>query len=368
MNKTQLLQDWAKKVINLVTPYAQQNKYNKTFYPLQSPIAENPDVLILGLNPKGNFNYSDQAYNPIWEFENGIMTVERLLNGNPTYVEEHENWKIIKGLRKIHVLDRAIKEEKYVYANYFYLNTDTFDEVYEQEDALDICKELTYDLINILSPRLIVILGTADGFDKLNDFDGKKLILRGKRQRLLISAYYKGIPVIAIPHTSRMILSVEELQAINTNILEIYEGNTLTKFENCFDQDFSKDQFDYSLFEQKLNNSLPPAILSFNRINGKGLYEGFLKGKIDTIRIVIDTKHKYIAIRDCNIIDSKSKDRFFANLLGAEKYLKCFQLPYKMKVEGHLLKKTFGQYASSSLKELYQAIADDLMSLSNNIS
>lgn len=53
MNYLKSLTDWAQKVIDRITPLAKES--NKAFYPLQFPVKMNPDILIIGLNPGGDY-------------------------------------------------------------------------------------------------------------------------------------------------------------------------------------------------------------------------------------------------------------------------------------------------------------------------
>ena len=115
--KTELL-NWAEEVINKFTPWAE--KFNIDYYPLQSKAKENPEYLIIGLNPGGGNTYNSQKGNRAWQFVNSKMTVERLLKGNPYFGYEKDKWSIIQGLNKIPFCKDVLEKEDYCFINYFY--------------------------------------------------------------------------------------------------------------------------------------------------------------------------------------------------------------------------------------------------------
>ena len=92
------LQQWATEVIEKITPIAEQ--INLAYYPLQTEAKMNPELLIIGLNPRGDVNikedkgtYSNQKKSSDWEFKDEKMTVECLLKGNPCKWE-NEKWNV----------------------------------------------------------------------------------------------------------------------------------------------------------------------------------------------------------------------------------------------------------------------------------
>ena len=51
------LQQWATEVIEKITPIAEQ--INLAYYPLQTEAKMNPELLIIGLNPRGDVNIKE---------------------------------------------------------------------------------------------------------------------------------------------------------------------------------------------------------------------------------------------------------------------------------------------------------------------
>src|SRR5690606_28449608 len=131
---------------------------------LQSPAKANADVLFLGLNPGGGYSYDCQKNNPQWEFSNGMMSQDRLLNGNPDFNNALQNWSLFKGLKQIPFIKDVISEDKYILTNYYYLSTKSFDEVLNDRTQIEVvnaCKRLTLELIGIIQPKIIIVLGTS---------------------------------------------------------------------------------------------------------------------------------------------------------------------------------------------------------------
>lgn len=222
------LENWAKRVIEEVSKVASEAKLD--FYPLQSAAKMYPDILFLGLNPGGGATYESQCNNLDWGPQGVPMTVERLLLGNPDYEKNGPHWTIIRGLNKIPSFANVLSNADYVFANYFYLSTPDFSDVPKKyKEALALCERLTYEFIDIIKPKKIIILGTSSGIDRLNITE-KKVILQGFWQRLLMSGFLNDIPVYAITHPSTMAITYEEIAALDKNFNESIAGKNLTEF------------------------------------------------------------------------------------------------------------------------------------------
>ena len=129
------LQQWAAEVIEKISPIAEE--INLAYYPLQSEAKMNPELLIIGLNPRAEDEkiacLDSQRNNPIWEFEDGKMTVERILKGNPCYSEK-DTWNVMEGIENTDFIKKAIKDNSYCFMNYIFFST-------KDENALKNLKE-----------------------------------------------------------------------------------------------------------------------------------------------------------------------------------------------------------------------------------
>ena len=363
--KKQLL-DLGNKIIESVTPFAFQ--LNKDFYPFQSTInLDKPQkFLFLGLNPGGGTSYESQMDNPQWNFINNnnssidnkipkIMSVEQLFNGNPYFDKNAEDWKYIKGLRRIELFNEILNQDDYILANYYYLSTPDFKEVSKHgKEVLTLCKELTFRYIDLIQPELIIILGTSTGIDLLKDFKNQKTILNGHHQRLLVSAEYKNTKVIAIPHPSTFAVTYDEANAINTNINQLLNDKPLTEF-NFKSLDLNSFSID------KLNTLLEDSKIKFKLENDKNkLYSCIIKGKYNEFSIKLSLKDKYFYIRDNTAKGSDSK-RFYNNITNSENILYCFEYPKSEKTGSWLIQKHFEAYRFETIDELYEKIKNELI-------
>lgn len=350
---------WAQKVIDEITPEAIALK--KDFYPLQSEIKDHPKFLFLGLNPGGGFTYESQAEK--WNFKteaNGskrkVLTPEILLNGNPFFGEESEKWKYMKGLKKIDAFSSALDEGDYVLANYYYISTFDFKETNQHKTALEKCKKFTSELIQLLQPEVIVILGTRNGLDILDDFSNKKTLLFGCRQRLLLSADFHGIKTLAIPHPSRMMLNNRELSALNANISELLENKPLTAFSNI--KPISISAFDFAILEAKLKDS--GVDKNFEKSSNGKYADMILENGTNRMLVRINISDKTLNFRDADAKSSGSDDRFYTNISNSENLINSIPNLSTTKTNSWFMQKYFSAYPFESLDELYKQIVADI--------
>lgn len=342
------LRAWAQKVIDSITPFAE--KFNLDFYPLQSPIQENPQVLILGLNPGGGYTYISQKEK--WKFEGDKMSVERLLQGNPFFKLESNEWSYFKGLKRISFTRELLERGDFVLMNYYYLSTKKFSDVGKKhKDALEKCKDLTFELIDLLKPSLILVMGTANGIDFL-PFENKRTVIDGHKQRLLIQGNHKDIPVFAIPHPSWLAITSDEIEAIDANLKEGVINLSLTKF------DFQKINLKMAFSLDGLNEKLQESSIYFDEVK-PGQFDCVIDGVGERLLLRIVPKGKYWGIRDANPVSHKH----FENIKKSDLYIGAVSDPKVLKQQSWLIKKEFKMYAVSRQEDLNDFVAEDLLQL-----
>ena len=166
------LQIWAKEAIEYCHPMAE--KLDRAFYAFQSKTIENPELLLLGLNPGGRYSYDNK------------MTPEKLLQQNSYYFggsdyDPRKPWKVIKKLQvtksATEELNELLDPSSMVYMNLLYFNSSDLPEFLSHaesldengQEAFDKCTQLTKDLIfNIIKPKRVICLGIDSCFDLLN--------------------------------------------------------------------------------------------------------------------------------------------------------------------------------------------------------
>lgn len=197
------MQIWAKEAIRYCHPMAE--KLDRAFYAFQSKALENPELLLLGLNPGGRYNY---------EYK---MTPEYLLQQNSYYFggrnyDPTKPWKVLK---KLKITSSATRElfglfnpNSMAYMNLLYFNSSDLSEFLSHaesqnengQEVVDECSQLTKDLIfNIIKPKRIICLGIDSCFDLLNS-DNETV--DEIAPNVLHHTTIKGINIYGITHPS----------------------------------------------------------------------------------------------------------------------------------------------------------------------
>ena len=341
------LQQWAAEVIEKITPIAEE--INLAYYPLQSEAKMNPELLIIGLNPgaenEETARLDSQRNNPIWEFENGKMTVERLLKGNPCYSGK-EDWNIVRGLKRIDFIKQSIDREDYCYMNYVYFSTVNFKEIKKHPKAVEICTALTKKFIEIIKPKHIIVLG-LEGIESISKIE--KTLLKGKSKRLLVQGGdLFGKQILGISHPSYAV-SATEYEAIDTNIKEFYEGKPLKPFT------FKPNVKASDVNIEEINKILAGKLEFTLWKNKENIYAAQCKGVGNDVldfRIDLNQNEKYLSFRS---LEHPKK------LENTEVYKNTFKEPFSLEVNAWFVEKFLNNYPQE--KEIEQEITDDLLSL-----
>jgi hypothetical protein len=203
------LKDWAKDTAAAYHKLANENEAcNRAFY-TQSDLSKlntYPELLILGINPKGNCKYDypidengymGQIQNEKWGIPNG-MTGENLLKGNPFECDKC-NWPIWNPVKilfeKAGALD-LLAEGNYAYSNMVLYETPRETDIPEKAWSL---LSLTFALIDILQPKYILCLGKKNAMERLIAKNYCEEVLPG----MLYKGQYKQSTVLGLPHPSR---------------------------------------------------------------------------------------------------------------------------------------------------------------------
>lgn len=190
------------------------NKIKRSFYAFQSEPKEEPEVLILGLNPQDQFksDYKSQFENKGWGLKKwGQMVPEIFIHQNPWYIgginaEKEKAWNILKNLNKtIEVQpDFRILFNDMVYMNILYFNSKDFNEFKNSfkddwKEVYENCVGLSSLLIyEIIKPKRIICLGIDNCF--------KSFIGNTPTEEIIKDSLYKckknGFSIYGITHPS----------------------------------------------------------------------------------------------------------------------------------------------------------------------
>lgn len=350
------LAKWGNKVIKDCSPILQ--KYKLDFYPFQAQLDEKSDTLIIGLNPASNgYDGTAETYNEPHQLQ---LSIQKIFDGNSEYIREKENWKIYQNLMKIKFFKNLSFDFNYM--NYVYFPTPKFYDVKKIKDfdVIQICKSLTLDLIKIINPKIIIVLGTGSGIDAIAK--NTKTILNGYRKRLLVQGEIEGITAYGIPHPSYNNFQ-EENEEISKVLQALIDGQKVTSYslskpENIVKTKIKKINFDIQKLNYSINEFRNFKFQEFNKKNH--LFSALFKGENDIIDFRIDIKDGYFAFRSLNKINNS-----FFELAGKEIYKDLFSENAEIEKQSWLVYKSFQNYNTSQSME--EQISNDLKKLLLNI-
>ena len=332
------LQQWAAEVIEKITPIAEE--INLAYYPLQSEAKMNPELLIPRAVNEKEARIDSQKNNPIWEFKDGKMTVERLLKGNPCYSEK-DTWSVIEGIENTDFIKKAIKNDSYCFMNYIFFSTkdeSTLKSLKGFKNIEEICVALTKKFIEIVNPKQIIVLGVTASDELLSN---KETVLQGDNARLIVKGTISNRDALAIYHPSRLKGYLEK-NIINKRLGELLEGKNITPIN-----------LDNTINIQNILTALSKEGFNFIKLSGGEYYQLITQGiegdELD-LRIDLQDKIPYIAFRSSN-----QKD--FLNLNAKDFYLKHF--PNAESTEHWVGRKNLYVYSENTEQE----VIDDLLSL-----
>ncbi|SDM81081.1 hypothetical protein SAMN05421813_12424 [Daejeonella rubra] len=209
------LNKWAELTVEYCHNLNMEKKIDRAFFAFQSMPQYNPEVLILGLNPRGKDSYKAQYSNEKWGLkEAGRMTPEVFVQQNQWYYggrycqEEKKEWNILKNLKKtvaVHPdLQVLFTVDKIVYMNILYFNSDDYKEFIAStgkhwKEIYDTCVQLSkYLIFEIIQPKQILCLGIDKCFKSFTSGSKSEVLIAGDLQKTEIN----NIPVYGMTHPS----------------------------------------------------------------------------------------------------------------------------------------------------------------------
>lgn len=193
-------------------------KIDRAFYAFQSKPIEEPEVLILGLNPRGQDNYESQYNNERWGLKpNQGMTPKVFVQqnqwyyGGKEYGKEKKEWNILNNLRKtteVHSnLQDLFDEDNIVYMNILYFNSEDFKEFKisagtHWKEIYETCVQLSKILIfDIIKPEKILCLGIENCYKSFTAPYNSEVLISGA----LLKTEINNTPVYGMTHPSARI-------------------------------------------------------------------------------------------------------------------------------------------------------------------
>lgn len=347
------INNWASEIIEYCNPIAKEE--NLEYYSLQSPInLLSSDILIIGVNPRSSGNHFSQSENKKWEFQNGRMTKERLLAGNPYFLND-KTWRFFNNLKQIDFLKSIIEKGNYTYMNYFYFSTKNAGEmkkIKNFEEIVEFCVRKLKELIEILKPKVVIVLGVKDGLDIIIKNSSQTLISKSNK-RILTTGLLDGKKIYAIPHSSRN-FSFDTRDVISENLSEIYNNKDIVpiKIMGMTSKKITKNCLNIKLINEKLKEF----DFNFVEYNGKkDMFKAVYNKGInnDVLEFRIDSNKNYFSFRSIEKINNS-----FFELKGKEIYKKLFAVNAELEKGSWLVHKSFKNYNSE--KSIEEQISNDL--------
>jgi hypothetical protein len=204
------LKKWAEFTVEYCNEIA-ENK-NRTYYVFQSEPRYEPDVLILGLNPGGNFTFESQIEKEGWGLkQHGKMISEILIHQNPWYFggkeeKKEKEWNILRNLNKTINVHSEVSGifDNMVYMNILYFNSKDFAEFKSWfkeswKDVFENCMELSKLLIfDIIKPKRILCLSIDNCYRPFTRNQQSEQLLTN----LLNKSEINGICIYGMTHPS----------------------------------------------------------------------------------------------------------------------------------------------------------------------
>ncbi|MEI8274014.1 MAG: hypothetical protein WCG08_15475 [Paludibacter sp.] len=202
------LQAWLEDVAITCDKYARE--IDRDFYPFQSNVFENPELLIIGANPGNEEDYKSF----IEKNKRGRLASELSNcgeNGENAYIayKDDPKWKINKPILKMFETPkmRTILENA-VIMNVVYFNTVKVEDLKTYNSGGEIikaCVDFTYEFVyNILKPKNILLLGeAAPKWMKISyNYKNDTILWNKSNQWLIQNKMVNQIPHYKIYHPS----------------------------------------------------------------------------------------------------------------------------------------------------------------------
>lgn len=222
------LRKWADKTAKGYVSIANKEGEDAPSFYTQSDLtklSESPEVMVLGINPGSGGVYLSQKDNPNWGLGGKDMDGEHLIQGNyckneagnPNWSDRNK-WQFWKGL-KAYFKDvksgNPLEDEK----NFVVTNMSFFNSKEAKQLPLHLLIKtipFSLDLIKVLKPKHIIILGSAGMLDKLKRVNQNNLLFEMNYEKIKPRVYkgqFNDMPFLAVPHPSAR-LKREERQTV----------------------------------------------------------------------------------------------------------------------------------------------------------
>lgn len=240
MNIQVKLQAWAKE--SVAAYHASREEVNKAYYTQSdlSLISEEPELMIVGINPGSGGTYDEQRENENWYYlSKNPLDKNHLLKGNycrekgePSSWENHRKWGYWNGLKRClsHTNLAAIMEDdsRIIITNASFFSTKKANEI--SDSLLIKTIPFTLNLIDITAPKHLIFLSGKSCFERLHRLSKSSQLIQFEYKHVCGNIYVgklNGKLCVGIPHPTYK--TNEELNLVASVIPFIF---SVTNYED----------------------------------------------------------------------------------------------------------------------------------------
>ena len=242
MNIQVKLQAWAKETVAAYHQIASRKEVNKAYYTQSdlSLISEEPELMIVGINPGSGGTYDEQCKNENWSYlSKNPLDKNHLLKGNycrekgkPSSWENHRKWGYWNGLKRClsHTNMEAIMEDdsRIIITNASFFSTKKANEI--SDSLLIKTIPFTLNLIDITAPKHLIFLSGKSCFERLHRLSKSSQLIQFEYKHVCGNIYVgklNGKLCVGIPHPTYK--TNEELDLVASVIPFIF---SVTNYED----------------------------------------------------------------------------------------------------------------------------------------
>ena len=382
MNIQEEIVKWAEKTVREYHEIASRKEVNLAYYTQSdlSLISEEPELMIVGINPGSGGTYKEQCENKNWSYlYHNNKDENHLLKGNycreegkPSSWENHREWRYWNGLKRCLSqtdLNEIIEDDsKIIVTNASFFSTKTADGI--SNSLLKITIPYTLDLINITNPKHLIFLSGKNCFERLFNLSRTSENIQFEYKKVCGNIYVgvlNGKLCIGIPHPAYK--TNEELNLVASIIPFLF---SITNYKDIDIESICKECTEQiKKYEERIRNKKRQIKISDVRIlvekvisecNLEAYEEKNHRYKLNNqYGITITDKEKgYIAIRHIDY-DNKGYDKN-----QDKEVLKLKEIlngrNYNISVNAWIGKKVFSQFGNND-NEIIEGICKEIKEL-----
>lgn len=386
MNIQEEIVKWAEKTVREYHEIASRKEVNLAYYTQSdlSLISEEPELMIVGINPGSGGTYKEQCENKNWSYlYHNNKDENHLLKGNycreegkPSSWENHREWRYWNGLKRCLSqtnLNEIIEDDsKIIVTNASFFSTKKADGI--SDSLLKMTIPYTLDLINITNPKHLIFLSGKKCFERLLNLSRTSENIQFEYKKVCGNIYVgvlNGKLCIGIPHPAYK--TSEELNLVASIIPFLF---SITNYKDIDIESICKECTEQiKKYEERIHNKKRQIKISDVRIliekvisecNIEAYEEKNHRYKLnDQYGITITDREKgYIAIRHIDY-DNKGYDK-----KQDKEVLKLKEIlngrNYNISVNAWIGKKVFSQFGNND-NQIIEGICKEIKELKEDI-